>query len=167
MAFKNKAIFLDRDGVLIKERGDYTWTLEDMQINSGVAEALMIFAKAGFILIVISNQSGISKGLYSKKDADYLHLHLDRAFRNKGVIIEEFYYCPHHPSVSNCICRKPDSLLLEKAISRFEINPAVSWFIGDADRDVEAGIKAGVKTLKIDVNASLIPYAEKIVNSIL
>ncbi len=166
MQSDQKAIFLDRDGVLIRERGDYTWQLEDMKINEGVAEALHTFSSAGFLLIVISNQSGISQGLYSKENADYLHLHMDRYFQSKGVLIKEYYYCPHHPSVSNCLCRKPDSLLLEKAISRFKINAKQSWFIGDADRDIEAGIKAGVKTLKIDVNGSLIEAAETILRNL-
>lgn len=166
MLSEQKAIFLDRDGVLIRERGDYTWQLEDMKINDGVDEALKTFSAAGFLLIVISNQSGISKGLYTKENTDYLHLHLDRFFQNKGVYIKEFYYCPHHPSVSNCLCRKPDSLLLEKAMSRFRINASESWFVGDADRDIEAGIKAGVRTFKIDVNGSLPEAAETILRTI-
>lgn len=166
MQSEQKAIFLDRDGVLIRERGDYTWQLEDMKINEGVADALKTFSSAGFLLIVISNQSGIAQGLYTKENADYLHLHLDRYFQNKGVSIHEYYYCPHHPTVSNCLCRKPDSLLLEKAISRFSINAKQSWFIGDADRDIEAGIKAGVKTIKIDVNGSLLKAAETILRNL-
>lgn len=164
MRSEKKAIFLDRDGVLIKERGDYTWLLEDMVINKEVIEGLKLFSDAGYLLIVISNQSGIDKGLYSKKDADYLHLHLERFFNNHDIHIDEFYYCPHHPSISNCICRKPDSLLLEKALARFEVNPLESWFIGDADRDIEAGNKAGVKTVKIEVNGSLLEVAKALLS---
>ena len=166
MQSEQKAIFLDRDGVLIRERGDYTWQLEDMKINDNVAEALNKFSSVGFLLIVISNQSGIAQGLYTKENADYLHLHMDRYFQNKGIHINEYYYCPHHPSISNCLCRTPDSLLLEKAISRFSINAKQSWFIGDADRDIEAGIKAGVMTLKIDVNGSLLEAAETILRNL-
>ncbi len=152
MPSENKAIFLDRDGVLIRERGDYTWLLDDLKVNDGVVEALKKFSDAGFLLIVISNQAGIAKGIYTKEQADYLHVHLERFFAVKGIRIAEFYYCPHHPTISNCICRKPDSQLLEKAIARFKINPSISWFIGDADRDVEAGKKAGVRTYKLEVN---------------
>jgi D-glycero-D-manno-heptose 1,7-bisphosphate phosphatase len=155
MYSENKAVFLDRDGVLSRERGDYTWLLEDVEINNGVEEALLELANAGYKLIVISNQSGISKGIYSVQQADIIHSHLSGVLRTKGIYIEEFYYCPHHPTVSNCICRKPDSLLLEKAISRFCVNPAYSWFIGDADRDMEAGKKAGVNTYKLNVNGNL------------
>ena len=156
MQSKQKAIFLDRDGILIRERGEYTWLLEDMKINDDVVEALQKFLAAGFILIVISNQSGIALEKYTKENTDYLHLHLDRYFRNNGIIISEWYYCPHHPTASSCICRKPDSLLLEKALSRYNIDPDASWFIGDADRDIEAGIKAGIRTMKLEVNGSLL-----------
>ncbi len=160
MQSEQKAIFLDRDGVLIRERGDYTWQLEDVTINDGVENALKKFSEAGFLLIVVSNQSGISKGLFTIENAEYVHLHLQRYFNNKGIRIDEFYFCPHHPSVSNCICRKPDSLLLEKAIARFNIIKSESWFIGDADRDIEAGKKVGVRTLKIEANGSLSDAAE-------
>ena len=166
MQSKQKAIFLDRDGVLIRERGDFTWQLEDMKINDGVDEALVKFSKAGFVLIVISNQSGISLGLYTKENADYLHLHLDRFFNTKGINIEEYYYCPHHPSITNCLCRKPDSLLLEKSIARYNIDSSESWFIGDADRDIEAGKKAGIRTFKLEVNGSLLEAAEIILKNV-
>lgn len=165
MLSEKKAIFLDRDGVLIRERGDYTWLLEDMKVIDGVVEALQMFQRAGYLLIVISNQSGIGKGLYTKQDADYLHMHLDRFFANNNIAIDEFYYCPHNPASSNCICRKPDSQLLEKAIARFNVNPELSWFIGDADRDIEAGIKSGVQTFKIEVNGLLTEVARKIMNN--
>jgi len=153
---KRKAIFLDRDGVINKERGDYTWLLEDFKINDGLIEALKIFQQKGFMLIVISNQSGIAKGIYSKEDVEYLHLHLLRVLKNRGVELEEIYYCPHHPEKGKCLCRKPDSLLLEKAIARFSLDAAKSYFIGDAQRDIEAGTKAGVKTIKVEPNSSLL-----------
>ncbi len=152
---KQKAIFLDRDGVIIQERGEYTWLLEDLKINPGVAEALANFSKLGYLLIVISNQAGIDKGLYSKQEADYLHLHISRNLGMSGVNIAEYYYCPHHPSVGKCICRKPDSLLLEKAIARFNIDASQSYFIGDAERDIEAGQKVGVTAIKIEPNGDL------------
>lgn len=155
MYSENKAVFLDRDGVLIRERGDFTWLLEDVKIVDDVEDCLKELAQHGYKLIVISNQSGISKGLYTKHQADYIHLHMARFFSRSGISIDEFYYCPHHPSVSKCICRKPDSQLLEKAISRFNINPALSWFIGDAVRDMEAGQKVNLQTYKLDVNGSL------------
>ena len=152
---KNKAIFLDRDGVINAERGEYTWQLEDFKFNDGLIESLKIFQQKNYLLVVISNQSGIAKGIYKKEDTDYLHLHLTRFLKSHDIELTEIYYCPHHPDFSNCLCRKPGSLLLEKAIARFNIDAAKSYFIGDAARDVEAGEKAGVKTILIPPNSSL------------
>lgn len=151
----NKAIFLDRDGVIIREHGDYTWLLEDVKMNDGIGEQLAKLQQNGYKLIVISNQGGIGKGLYTTKEADYIHFHISRILSLSGVVIDEYYYCPHHPNTGKCICRKPDSQLLEKALARFELNAAECYFIGDTDRDMEAGIKAGVKPLRVEPNENL------------
>jgi D-glycero-D-manno-heptose 1,7-bisphosphate phosphatase len=155
-ALPHKAIFLDRDGVLNRERGEHTWLLEDFVLNEGVVEALTEFVHRGYLLIVISNQSGIAKGLYTKAETDYLHLHLQRVLRNKGIELAEIYYCPHHPDTGNCLCRKPGSLLLEKGLARFRLDAAQCYFIGDAPRDAEAGRRAGVAALLIEPNSSLL-----------
>jgi len=152
---KNKAVFLDRDGVINREMGNYVANLEDFFINDGVVEALKIFQEKKYLLIVISNQGGISKRICTREQVDYLHLHLQRAMKNQGIILQEIYYCPHHPEITNCICRKPDSQLLEKAMARFNIDAAGSYFIGDAERDMAAGEKAGVTPIKVNVNQSL------------
>lgn len=162
----NKAVFLDRDGVINFERGDYTWLLEDFKLTPDLAPALRLLKEAGFYLIIISNQGGIEKGMFSKAEVEYLHLHLIRNLRNQGVELDEIYYCPHHQQESKCICRKPDSLLLEKAIARFQIDAQNSWFIGDAERDIQAGQKAGVKTIKVESNRSLMDLVPKILGEI-
>jgi len=159
---KNKAVFLDRDGVLNHETGNYVTHLEDFIINKGVFEALKIFQEKNYLLIVISNQGGISKGICTKEQVDYLHLHLERALKNKGILLSEIYYCPHHPEITNCICRKPDSQLLEKAMARFNIDAGLSYFIGDAERDMLAGERAGVQTIRVEINQSLMEIAEHI-----
>src|SRR5437763_9574421 len=104
---KNKAVFLDRDGVINYERGEYTYLLEDFKFNEGVVEALQKLQKKNFLLIIISNQSGIAKGIYTKEQLEYLHLHIERVLKNHAIILTEIYYCPHHPDISKCICRKP------------------------------------------------------------
>jgi len=159
---KQRAVFLDRDGVINQERGDYTYLLEDFKFNDGLFEALHLFQEKGFLLIVISNQSGIAKNIYTKEQVDYLHLHIERVLKSRGVVITEMYYCPHHPDFSKCLCRKPDSLLLEKAIARFNIDASQSYFIGDAERDAEAGRKVGMNTILIQPNSSLMDIQDQI-----
>lgn len=151
----NKAIFLDRDGVIIKERGDYNYRDDDIVFVDGIAAALHRLEVQGFIFIVITNQGGIARALYSHDRVNEIHEQIRSYFEKEKISIIDFYYCPHHPSVSACICRKPDSELLEKALARYDIDPAQSWFIGDTERDMEAGKKAGVKTLLIPSNADL------------
>src|SRR6185437_5420897 len=137
-----KAIFLDRDGVIITERGDYNYLPADIVLVHGIAETLRILEKKGFIFIVITNQGGIARGIFTHERVEEIHAGLKAHFEKAHIDIKEFYYCPHHPSASACICRKPDSLMLEKAMARFDIDPSQSWFIGDTDRDIEAGKKA-------------------------
>lgn len=149
-----KAIFLDRDGVLNKELGRYVNSAEDFELLP-VAEILKKFQDAGYLLIVITNQGGISKELYDHKILSTIHQKLTDHLNNSGVKLTEIYYCPHHPDFGNCLCRKPDSLLLEKAIARFKIDKENSYFIGDNERDIEAGKKAGVKTILIPSNSDL------------
>jgi D-glycero-D-manno-heptose 1,7-bisphosphate phosphatase len=155
----NKAVFLDRDGVLNRERGDYTWLPEDFEINEGVAEALKLFSDKGYLLIVITNQGGIARGLYTEGHVEQLNERLSQYCRERGVELTEIYYCPHHPDYGKCLCRKPGSLLLEKAIARFRIDPAQSYFVGDSERDCIAGAAAGVTTIKTEANSNLLTIA--------
>lgn len=150
----NKAIFLDRDGVLNVERG-FTYRLEDFKLLPKITNTLKTFRDKGYLLVVVSNQSGVAKGLYTQSDVETLHLYMLEEFKKDGVQLEEIYYCIHHPDVTKCICRKPDSLFIEKAIARFTINPLHSYFIGDKERDIEAATKAGVKGLLIEANTPL------------
>jgi D-glycero-D-manno-heptose 1,7-bisphosphate phosphatase len=150
----NKAVFLDRDGVINRERG-YTFQLEDFEILPDVMEVLAEFQKRGYLLIIVTNQSGVAKELYGQKDVEKLHKYLLSEFKKNKINISEIYYCIHHPDTTKCICRKPGSLLIEKALARFDIDPAKSYFIGDKDRDIQAGEKAGVKGILIEANDSL------------
>lgn len=151
----NKAIFLDRDGVLNKDNPDYTYRVEDFKILDGVYEALKIWQQKQYKLIVISNQAGIGRNIYRHQNVEQIHSFMINKLLENGIHLTEIYYCPHHPESGNCICRKPDSLLLEKAIARFNINAAQSYFIGDRDRDVQAGEKAGVNAIKVDTDVDL------------
>jgi D-glycero-D-manno-heptose 1,7-bisphosphate phosphatase len=150
-----KAVFLDRDGVLNRERGEHTWRLPDFEVLPGVPEVLADLQRRGWLLIVVSNQSGIGLGLYGHAEVEVLHRYLHDRLAEQGAVLDAVYYCPHHPTKGRCLCRKPGSLLLEKAIGRFGIDPARSYFIGDRERDAEAARAAGVRPVLIPSNALL------------
>lgn len=151
----NKAVFLDRDGVINADLLDYTWKISDFRILDGVFEACREFIRRGYLIVVITNQGGIAKGLYTHGDVDRLHDHMKAKFSGHGIEITEVYYCPHHDSTGKCLCRKPGSLLVEKALARFGINPSLSIFIGDRDRDIQAAAGAGVKGILVPLNNDL------------
>lgn len=157
-----KAVFLDRDGVINKERDGYTWKVEDFILNADLMKALHVFTDAGFRIIVISNQSGIAKGLYTKDDVLACHRVFLQACRQEGIPITGFYFCPHHPDYGKCLCRKPQPLMLQKALARWNIDPRHSFMIGDRIRDVEAAEGAGIKGILVSSNASLLPVADQI-----
>ena len=153
---KKKAIFLDRDGVINNNLNTYyTFKKEDFILNEGVFKSLKILAGKGYLLIIISNQGGISKEEYSINDVEILNEYIYALFEKENIKITESYFCHHHSSIEKCICRKPDSLMLEKAIARFNIDVEKSYLIGDSERDIVAGEKVGVESIKIDANNNL------------
>lgn len=147
----NKCVFLDRDGVLNVDRSDYVYRLEDCIVPVGVPEALQQLKRAGYRLIVITNQAGIAKGLYTRQEVRAIFDYLQEI---SGNALDDLFYCPHHPQYdSESLLRKPDSLMIEKAMAKHHLDPALSWMVGDAERDVLAGKKAGVRTIQITGNA--------------
>jgi D-glycero-D-manno-heptose 1,7-bisphosphate phosphatase len=158
----NKALFLDRDGVLNRERGDYTFDIETFEVLPDVAKALQLAKSKGYLLIVISNQGGIAKEIFTQQRVEKLHSILADKLVKSGVELDEIYYCPHHDEVLKCICRKPGCLMLEKAIARFNVDPAQSLMIGDSERDVLAAQKAGVKGVLIDSNSGIFEIVKQL-----
>jgi D-glycero-D-manno-heptose 1,7-bisphosphate phosphatase len=142
----NKAVFLDRDGVLNDEIGEYVWQPEKFIISAGVPESLARLKAAGYYLVVVTNQAGIAKRLYTKAEVYKLHEKLQEAC---GGLLDALYFADAHPSVSDSLLRKPDSLMLEKAIARFQLEPAQCWIVGDRARDLEAGAKVGVRGILV------------------
>ncbi|PLX19387.1 MAG: HAD family hydrolase [Marinilabiliales bacterium] len=160
----NKAVFFDRDGVINHDPGDYTYHLSEFNLNDGIIENMKKLSDNGFLLIVITNQGGISKKLYTHQDVDEIHQYLKDELNKVGVQLSEIYYCPHHSINENCICRKPNSLMIEKALSRFNIDPKKSFMIGDKARDVECAQNAGVKGIHVNINENIVSNIEEILN---
>jgi len=158
-----KVIFLDRDGVINKERGKYTFKITDFEINEGVFDFLKIAQNKGYEFVVITNQGGISKKIYNHKDVNIVHEFMLTKFKQVGIDILSIYYCPHHSENENCICRKPKSQLLEKSIARFSIDKSLSFFIGDSERDVEAAKNVGMKGIKIESNSNLMQLKNNLI----
>jgi len=155
----NKCVFLDRDGVLNEDRADYVYRVEDFRILPGVVEGLKKLKEAGYLLIVVTNQAGIAKGLYTPEDVLTCHHYLQEQC---GHLIDALYYCPHHPDFSSeSLRRKPNSLMLEKAIARYNIDVAQSWMFGDAPRDMQAGRRVGVRTVHITHHVPEMPVGDQ------
>ena len=167
-----KAIFLDRDGTINVEK-DYIYKSEDLVFEEGSIEALKTFKNLGYILIVVSNQSGIARGYFTEADLNIFNNNMNEILKKNGVEITEFYCCPHHPDGIGkykkvCECRKPNNKMIEDAIEKYNIDRAKSYMIGDKISDIGAGLKSNLKTVlvktgyglkdmeKIDKNETLI-----------
>jgi len=149
------AVFMDRDGVINHDPGDYTTSIQEFHILPGVIESLKKWSDQGYCIIVITNQGGIAKRRYSYSDFEEINNYMAQKFTDAGIDFVETYFCPHHDAVSHCLCRKPHSGMIEKAIYRHGIDPALSVMIGDKYRDIEAAEGAGVRGIKTEVNQSL------------
>ena len=132
-----RLIVLDRDGVINVDREDYVKSSEELQFIPGSLEAMARLTRAGYDLVIATNQSGIGRGLYSREDVDAIHRRLVRAAACRGARISDIYICPHAP-LAGCDCRKPASGLLRKIASDFGIDPARLIMIGDTSKDVRA-----------------------------
>lgn len=140
--FKNKAIFLDRDGVINREIG-YLNKIEDFEFIDGVFDACNYYQRIGYLIIVITNQSGISRGFYSENDFYHVTNWMLNQFHKKDITILDIFFCPHSPS-ANCGCRKPEPGMFFQARDKYDIDMTKSWMIGDRDRDIKAANRAGI-----------------------
>lgn len=141
-----KCVFLDRDGVINKDRVNYAYDLEHFKMLPGVPEALARLKEAGYLLVIVTNQSGIAKGIYTREDMNVCHDYMHEQTKH---VIDAVYFAPHHPTVSESLSRKPDTLMFEKAMARFDIDPLQSWMIGDKERDIVPARKFDIPSILI------------------
>jgi len=151
----DKAIFLDRDDTLIEDPG-YISDPDQVKLLTGVPEALVELKAMGYKLIVVSNQSAIARGIISEKILGEIHSRLKQLLAEKGAYLDRIYYCPYHPDGAvpkyrkESNCRKPNPGMLLEAADELDIDLSQSWMIGNSDRDVQAGLSAGCKTILLD-----------------
>lgn len=145
-----KAVFLDRDGVLIKDVG-YAHKASQIEFIPGIIKKLKDYQNSGYSLVVVSNQSGVARGYFGEKDVVKFNNALKKKLKAKGISLLDIYYCPHHPDgivkkySKVCECRKPRTGMLEKAKKEHNIDLSKSIMIGDKESDIEAGKRAGLK----------------------
>jgi len=140
----NKALFLDRDGVINAERG-HVFRREHFEFLPGIFKKCRKYASSGYLIIIVTNQAGIAKGIYTEKDYETLTEWMLTQFRNEGIKISEVYHCPHHPEITGpCTCRKPEPGMILQAIKEFDLDISKCVLIGDKETDLEAGRRAGI-----------------------
>ncbi|HXG24875.1 MAG TPA: D-glycero-beta-D-manno-heptose 1,7-bisphosphate 7-phosphatase [Chthonomonadales bacterium] len=144
----NQAVFLDRDGVLNHDSPDFIQTPEELHVLPGAPEAVARFVRAGFLAIVVTNQSGISRGLLSEESLAAIHAKLRAIFAAAGGGLAAIYYCPHLPG-EGCACRKPAPGMLLQAAKEHQIDLSQSWLVGDKPEDIACGAAAGCRTILV------------------
>jgi D-glycero-D-manno-heptose 1,7-bisphosphate phosphatase len=152
---KRRAVFFDRDGTLNVDR-EYVGAAHDVELVPNAAKGARMLADAGYVLVVVSNQSGIARGFFTEDDADAVDERLVGLLAERGVAIAASYRCPHLPDAPlpayavACDCRKPLPGLILRAAADLSLDPKKSWAIGDRARDIAAGAAAGCRTIAVD-----------------
>ncbi len=151
----NKAVFLDRDGVITQEPPYYAHRIDQLELIPKSAEAIKLLNESGFKVIVVSNQSGIARGYYQEKDIEIYNREMKKKLKEKNAYIDAIYYCPHYSKAIiekykiDCECRKPKPGMLKQAEKDLNLNLKLSFLIGDKMSDIEAGYRAGCKTVLV------------------
>jgi D-glycero-D-manno-heptose 1,7-bisphosphate phosphatase len=149
----NRAVFIDRDGTINTEK-EYLYLPGEFEFIPGAKEAIRLLNQAGFLVVVVTNQSGVARGYYTEEDVHLLHRHISSLLEQAGSRVDAWFYCPHHPAGRGsyalpCRCRKPQPGMLLEASRRFDIDLDSSVMIGDKLVDVEAGRAAGCRSILV------------------
>ena len=148
------AIFLDRDGVVIEDV-HYLATTDQVRFVPGSADAIAALNRAGWPVVIVTNQAGVGRGLFDIEAVHAVHRHLAEQLAGYGARIEAFYFCPHHPTAevpefrTVCSCRKPQPGMLKQAAEELGLDLANSWMVGDRETDLQAGAAAGTRTILV------------------
>ncbi len=149
-----RAVFLDRDGTINVEK-DYLYKVEDFEFIAGAPEAIRALKNAGFLVIVVTNQSGVARGYYELDDVACLHEHIQAELAKHNIAIDAFYVCPHHPEkglgeyLRSCNCRKGAPGMLLQAAAEYNVDLSHSYMVGDKIADIEAADNAGCKPIMV------------------
>jgi D-sedoheptulose 7-phosphate isomerase len=160
--FPNKAVFLDRDGTLIVNR-HYGSDPDGIELFDDVVEGLLELRAAGYKLVLVSNQSGVARGYFDEAAVARMHDRLQRMLNQHGAALDGMEYCPHHPEgdtspyAMECVCRKPAPGMLHRAARKHGVDLSASWMVGDIEADVEAGRRAGARTVLVGPEAAQPP----------
>lgn len=159
-----KAAFLDRDGVIINNSNHYyIYKTEDVSFVEGIFENLQLITSKGFELFIVSNQGGIAKKEYTKDNVNAVHQFITDEAAKYGVHFRDIYFCPHHDTIAPCLCRKPSSLMIEKLMAKYDVDPEQSLLIGDNITDIQAAESAGIRGIKIDANQNMRPFIQDVI----
>ena len=155
---RRRAVFLDRDGTIIAD-ADYLNRADQIRLLPGAAAALKRLREAGFLLVVVTNQSAIARGWLTEEELADIHAALDRLLAASGAAVDAYYHCPHLPDAPvkryavACRCRKPQPGLIERAALELGLDPRRCYAVGDSERDVEAGRRCGCRTVLLGAGA--------------
>lgn len=159
---KQSALFLDRDGTLVHP-SHYPSRPEQLRLYDGIGTELRLLQSMDLRLVVITNQAGIARGYFTEADLQRMHEHLARELQKQDVYLNGIYHCPHHPDgvvptlAVRCQCRKPQPGMLLQAAADLDLDLEHSWFVGDILDDVEAGNRAGCRTILVDLGTERAP----------
>ncbi len=158
----SRALFLDRDGTLV-HASHYPSRPEQLRLYDDIGPELRALQQSGFRLVIITNQAGIARGYFTEADLRLMHDYLTDELTKLGVHVDGIYHCPHHPDgvveelAFRCTCRKPQPGMLLQAAHDLDLDLEQSWFVGDILDDVEAGNRAGCRTILVDLETESLP----------